>query len=333
MPAISATAPGKAILVGEHAVVYGQPAIAVPVEQVRARAIVKAAPDRAAGEIRLQAPAIELDARLEDLPENHPLAAALRGVFKELGIARPPAFDLRVTATIPAAAGLGSGAAVSVAAIRATAEFLGRRLADEQVSRLAYEVEKLYHGTPSGIDNTVIAYRRPVYFVRGSPQNLIEIISVGRMFTLAIGDTGTPGPTAITVGEVRQGWQARPEHYERLFAAAGALARRARGCLEGGDLEELGRLMNENQVILERMGVSSPDLDRLVQAARQAGALGAKLSGAGGGGNMIALVEPDQAERIVLALRGAGARQTWITTIAASPKGEENSESRIQRGA
>jgi mevalonate kinase len=318
MPAVSATAPGKAILVGEHAVVYGQPAIAVPVEQVRARAIARATPGNPAGEVRLEAPAIGLVGRLADLPEDHPLAAAVRGVLAELGIARPPAFVLRVTSTIPVAAGLGSGAAVSVAAVRAVSGFLGRPLADEQVSRLAYEVEKLYHGTPSGIDNTVIAHRRPVYFQRSSPANLVETIAVRRSLTLVIGDTGQPSPTAVSVAEVRAGWQARPEHYESLFAAIGRLVMQARRCIEAGEIQELGDLLDQNQACLQVLGVSSPELDRLVEAARQAGALGAKLSGGGKGGNMIALAGAGQAEQIATALRRAGARQTWTTTVVES---------------
>jgi mevalonate kinase len=320
MPAITATAPGKAILVGEHAVVYGQPAIAVPVEQVQARAIVRATPLRGVGEIYIRAPAIGLEARLEDLPDDQPQAAALRGVLQELGIERPPAFDLRVTSTIPVAAGLGSGAAVSVAVIRATAEFLGRRLADEQVSRLAFDVEKLHHGTPSGIDNTVITYRQPIYFMRRPSRNLIQIIPVGEPLTLVIGDTGISSPTSATVGEVRRGWQERSQHYERLFATVGTLVRRARRSIEAGKLAELGKQMNENQALLQEIGVSSPEIERLVAAARAAGAWGAKLSGGGRGGNMIALVEAGQAERVSQALRQAGAPQTWISRVPAAER-------------
>jgi mevalonate kinase len=321
MPAITATAPGKAILAGEHAVVYGQPAIAVPVEQVQARAIARAAPLRAAGDIRLNAPAIGLQARLVDLPEDQPLAAVLRSVFRELGIEHPPAFDLKISSSIPVAAGLGSGAAVSVAAVRATAEFLGQRLADERVSRLVYEVEKLHHGTPSGIDNTVITFRRPVYFVRRAPRSLVALLPVGQPLTLVIGDTGIPSPTAFSVGEVRRQWQERRQHFERLFAAIGALVRKARKAIEAGELAELGVLMNQNQSLLEEMGVSSPELQRLVTGARAAGAWGAKLSGGGRGGNMIALVEAGQAERVSQALREAGAARTWTTRVPAAREG------------
>jgi mevalonate kinase len=108
--------------------------------------------------MHIQAPAIGLDASLNDLPPEHPVAAAVNGVLSTLGATRPPACSLRITSTIPVASGLGSGAAVSVAIIRALSAFLGHPLRDEQVSALAFEVEKLHHGTPSGIDNTVITY-------------------------------------------------------------------------------------------------------------------------------------------------------------------------------
>ena len=109
MPAISATAPGKIILFGEHAVVYGRPAIAVPVQQVRARVVVTARPRGQPGEVRVLAPDIGLDARLADLSENQPLAKVIRSVLSALGISFPPACTVRVTSTIPVAAGMGSG--------------------------------------------------------------------------------------------------------------------------------------------------------------------------------------------------------------------------------
>jgi mevalonate kinase len=317
VPAFTASAPGKIILFGEHAVVYGQPAIAVPVIQVQARAVVTPEPGQAAGRVRLQAPGIGLDAGLARLPADDPLAAAVRGVFAALGVQRLPALSIRVTSTIPIAAGLGSGAAVSVAVIRALSACLGHPLDPEQVSALAFEVEKLHHGTPSGIDNTVITFARPVYFVRaGDPErrDLVETFPVPRPFSLVIGDTGVPSPTALAVGDVRWAWQAEPARYEALFAAAGRIAAAARQAIEEGRTGALGPLMDENQALLRAMRVSSPELEALIGAARAAGALGAKLSGGGRGGNMIALVEPEQAEPVARALRAAGATHT-ITTL------------------
>lgn len=312
MPATTATAPGKIILFGEHAVVYGQPAIAAPVTQVRARAVVTANPRARPGAVLIQAPNIGLEAWMEDLPQGHPLAAAVQAVLQALHLERSPACTIRITSTIPVAAGLGSGAAVSVALARAFSAFLGRPLDDETISGLAYEVEKIHHGTPSGIDNTVITYAQPVFFQRGQPMLLLHL---AQPLTLVIGDTGVASPTAAVVGDVRQAWQANPQPYNQLFERIGVIALSARQAIESGQAQALGELMRQNHRLLQEMGVSSPELDRLVEAACQAGAWGAKLSGAGRGGNMIAIADEAFASIIAEALTGAGARRVVITTI------------------
>jgi len=312
MPAFSATAPGKIILFGEHAVVYGRPAIAVPVDKVRARATVIPEPRAASGSVRIQAVDIGLDQLISELPADNPLAAAVHAVFRAVGIQRSPAFTLRISSTIPQAAGMGSGAAVSVAAIRAVAAFLGRLLTDEQVSDLAYEVEKLYHGTPSGIDNTVITHNMPIYYVRSQP---IQLLQVRQSFWLVIGDTGIKSPTSIAVGELRQAWQASPLIYEPLFDRVGEITQLARRSIENGESRDLGPLMDENHTLLQQMGVSSPELDRLCQVARQAGALGAKLSGGGRGGNMIAVAAEENAPQVAQALRAESAVRTITVRI------------------
>ena len=310
MPAISASAPGKAILFGEHAVVYGRPAIAVPVQDIQARALVMAEPRAAPGRVRIQAPRIGQDADLDALPLDDPIAMAVRLVFSTLGIARLPACTVRITSTIPIAAGLGSGAAVSVAVLRAVSSFAGHPLSAEQVSALAYEVEKRHHGTPSGIDNTVITYARPVFFVRGQP---VETFDLSAALTLVIGDTGISSPTALAVGDLRRRWQAQPDPYEAIFDAVGEIVHTARRALQDGDVAALGPLMNDNHTWLQRMGVSCPELDRLVEAARDAGASGAKLSGGGRGGNMIALATAQTAQAIAERLLAGGATRVIIS--------------------
>ena len=312
MPAYSSTAPGKIILFGEHAVVYNRPAIAVPVSEVQAQAVVMADPKAPVGRVWIQAPDIQLDSSMEDLPEDHPLVRLIQLFMLHYSINHMPACILRVTSTIPLAAGMGSGAAISVACLRAMSAFIGAPMPSEQVSALAYEIEKIYHGTPSGIDNTVVAYKKPVYFVRGLP---IEILSLVKPFTLVIGDTGVRSPTYGPVDAVRRAWMADPDRYQALFDHAGAITQTARRLIESGLPDELGSLMNENQRILVEMGVSSVELDRLILAARNAGALGAKLSGGGWGGNMIALVEPNQAEQVAAALQEYGAFRTLITRV------------------
>jgi mevalonate kinase len=312
MPAISATAPGKIILFGEHAVVYGEPAIAVPVSQVKARAIVTANPHQTAGWVQVTAPDINLDSQLNTLPPEDPIGKAVLSVFSTLGISNPPAFNLRITSTIPIAAGLGSGAAVSAAILRAVSAFLGYPFEDEQVSALSYEIDVIHHGTPSGIDNTVVTFEKPVYFIKGQP---IQMIQVPTPFTIVIADTGVPSPTSVAVSDVRTAWKEDPKTYKSMFNAIGEITRKARQTIEDGLPEKLGALMVNNHELLEKMGVSSPKLRRLVSTARESGASGAKLSGAGRGGNMIALVGPENAREVADALVNAGAKGTIITRV------------------
>jgi mevalonate kinase len=306
---VSASAPGKIILFGEHAVVYGRPGIAVPVSQVRATARVEATPPGSG--LTLLALDLERSVHLRAATMTDPLAAIAFLTLAHLEADEPDAL-LTVTSTIPIAGGLGSGAAVSTAVARGLAAFLGCDLAPAEVSRLVYEVEKLHHGTPSGIDNTVVAYEQPVYFVR---DRRMETFTPGAPFRFLIADSGLPSATGAVVAAVRAAWQAEPARYERLFDQVGSLADAARQALEAGDVRSLGPLMDRNQALLEEMGVSAPLLDRLVAAAREAGALGAKLSGAGRGGNVIALVEEATAAAVEAGLADAGARRVISTTV------------------
>jgi mevalonate kinase len=306
---IRSFAPGKVILFGEHAVVYGQPAIAVPVTQVKATATVEAAP--AGSGLTIVASDLNERFTLAKAPQNDPLAAAVQVTLTRLSEAEPDA-TLTIQSAIPIASGMGSGAAVSTALVRALAKFLGYPLKPDEVSELVYEVEKIHHGTPSGIDNTVVAYEKPIYFVREKP---IKRLTVGEPFILLIADTGKPSPTGKIVGRVRRNRDRDPAHYDALFDQIGDIADEARGAIESGAVEDLGPLMDENHELLIELGVSSSLLDDLVETARLTGALGAKLSGAGQGGNMIALVEDDFAEEVAEALSDAGASRIIQTKV------------------
>lgn len=316
----AASAPGKIILFGEHAVVYGRPALAVPVMQVQANATVQKTGEflgkNWADSVLVVAPDIGLSSplsRLQSEQTPHPLAAVIQIVLQRLGIDRAPAFSVTIRSTIPVASGMGSGAAVSVAVIRALAGLFEHPLSDEQVNQIAYEVEKLHHGTPSGIDNTVITYARPVYFVRGEP---IQTFSVARPFTLVIADTGLAAPTKESVGDVRKLWQADKSRWEAVFDKVGTIVKEAKSAIESRETARLGPLMDENHALLQEMTVSSPELDRLVLAAKTAGADGAKLCGGGRGGNMLALVlQKENAPAIAKELRRAGAKNVIITRV------------------
>ncbi len=328
------TAPGKVILFGEHAVVYGRPALAVPVTQVQAAAVVEDAP-RGVG-LTILAADLGQQVALRDAPVDQPLAAAARLTLACLGLSEPD-WRLIVHSTIPVASGMGSGAAVSAAIVRALADAaqhgahrLAARdsarspapqlegseasplLSPAEVSALVYEVEKLHHGTPSGIDNTVIATNRPVYFLRGQPP---QPLPIGQPFWLAIADTGIRSPTRITVGDVRAAWQQDPASCEALFDRIARVVEAARAAISAGEVAALGPLMDANHSLLQQIGVSCPELDALVVAARTAGALGAKLSGGGRGGNMIALVDEEAASRVARSLLAGGAVNVIVTKV------------------
>jgi mevalonate kinase len=160
-----------------------------------------------------------------------------------------------------------------------------------------------------------VAYGAPIWFVRGQPP---AVFAPAVSFTLVIADSGIHSPTKETVGEVRRAWEAHPARYEALFDAIAALVHAARRALAAGDLPTLGLLMDENQAILEQLGVSSGPLERLIAAARDAGALGAKLSGGGRGGNVTALVAEDRAGAVEAALLAAGAVRVVVTRVAAA---------------
>jgi mevalonate kinase len=305
------SAPGKLILAGEHAVVYGQPAIAIPLQALRATVAIAAAEDGAG--LTVHAPDLGAVWRLR---AQAPLSDLAERTLSFLAIPEPDA-TLTISSTIPIASGMGSGAAVGAALVRALAGLAGRELDAATVSELVYESERAFHGTPSGIDNTVVAYERPIIFQRqpaGPPA--ITPLAVGGPWHFVVADTGVASETRAVVGDLRRRWQADPGHYEGQFARVGALVGRIEAALLGDDGVALGLLLTENQARLRDLGVSSAELDGLVAAALAAGALGAKLSGGGWGGVMLALVEPGGSAAVAAALLAAGATRVWATELA-----------------
>ena len=301
--AITASAPGKIILFGEHAVVYGEPAIAAPVAQVRATATVEPADERG---VLLRLPDLQQQFLLGEANEQ-PLIAAIEIVQQHLNLAQLPDMCVTVTSEIPIASGMGSGAATAAALIRALLLYLGHTPETATINQLTYEVEKLHHGTPSGIDNTVVVYEEPVYFVKQAPSNLIERFDVGQPIHLLIADTGVRSSTKKAVADLRALYEQDREKYGGFIAECGKLAAAAKGVIERGDVAALGEMMWQNHALLCEMGVGSAELNQLVAAAKSAGALGAKLSGGGRGGNMIALVTEATIEPVKQQLLAAGA--------------------------
>lgn len=305
-------APGKILLIGEHAVVYGHPAIAIPVRGVQARAEVELS--REPG-VTLLAPDLNAEARSDAKapPRLAPFLKLTTAVMELFG-EQAQGLRIRLHSTIPIGRGMGSGAAMSVALVSGLCKALGRKLDADQVAELSLEAEREFHGTPSGVDSAVVALDEPIYFVRGKPP---QPITVGpSVFRFVIADTGIESPTADVVAAVRQAREHDRARYDACFWELGSMASVAREVIRGGAPAELGICMNHSHNLLREIGVSSPELDRLVETAVEKGAFGAKLSGAGRGGVMIALVGDDADEdRLSAELRLAGAENVYTTTL------------------
>jgi mevalonate kinase len=311
VPMAQASAPGKVILIGEHAVVYGRPAIAVPVTEVQAQATVEiGTPGQG---MVVAAPDLDQQVVVRKAPNDDPLARIVRITLEAIGSDPDPDLTVTVTSTIPIARGMGSGAAVSTAIVRALAAHCDHWFPSQAISDLVFQTELIYHGTPSGIDNTVIAFEKPVFFAIDAER---EVFWVGKPFLLAVADTGIESSTREVVGDLRRRYEAEPARYQPLFDRVGGITSSARTAIQLGRMEDLGALMDENHDLLQQLGVSCPELDRLVAAARQGGALGAKLSGAGWGGNIIALVTEESQGQVDMMLRLAGAINVITTEVA-----------------
>ena len=297
---LDTTAPAKIILFGEHAVVYGEPAIAVPITSLQASAVIQPSEDG------FKIIAHDLDAaivRYDPQLIREPLQRTLTLLQEHTGQSLPDV-EIHLRSTIPMASGLGSGAAISTALARAVTQAMNTPLSNETLNNIIFEVEKIHHGTPSGIDNTVIVYEQPIYYVRNCP---IERLKIGQPFKLIIGDTGKKALTHVAVGDVRSLMESQPEQTQKQISAIGKIAAAARAAIEHGRIHDLGHLMHENHRLLKELTVSSSELNRFVDAALAAGAIGAKMSGGGRGGNMIALVDEQHSEAVIEALRQAGA--------------------------
>lgn len=260
-----ASAPGKIILCGEHFVVHGSPAIALPLGQRRVTVTLETEP----GPWQLDAPA----------HRQH-----LAKLLVHIGL-DPDVVRLSVTSTVPLGAGLGSSAALAVALVRASG------VTDPSRTReLAHRLEQVTHGQPSGIDDAVAAWERPIWFQREQGAQPFEAMVPGQLWVAV---TTSRTSTRAAVRGVRERFTAAPAWAADLVRAASRLVEGARDALTTKAGPRLGQLLSDNHALLREIGVSTPALDELVGRAVAAGAWGAKLTGGGLGGAMIALAPPD----------------------------------------
>ncbi len=305
---------GKVILLGEHAVVYGRKAIAAPVPLAMEARVM----DGTDG-IRVLIPRWGVEQRLKPA-EAHAqgVAGILAMLIAQLELS-DRAMDIEVFPHVPRAMGLGGSAALAVSIVRALSDHFRLGLDDERVNALAFECEKAAHGTPSGVDNTVATYGRALKFHHSDGKPNFQPLTIAAPLPLVIGITGRESLTAHHVAKVRRAWQRSPQHYDRLFDEVNALVESAAIAIAQGELAELGDLMNLNHGLLNALQLSTPELEELVHVARRAGALGAKLTGGGGGGSMVAVTEVDRQEAVAEAMENAGYQALRVTLPEAHP--------------
>ncbi|MDY0829316.1 mevalonate kinase [Microbacterium sp. BG28] len=307
--AASGRASGKAILLGEHAVVYRRPALAIPLSALQVQADVR----RSSGPSLLHSDLY--DGPLAAAPARlGPTVMAATAALDAVGAA-DESIELRIASNLPAERGVGSSAAVAAAVVRAVAAAFGVVLDAAVEHELIQRAERVAHVSPSGLDAHAVSAGAPIWFEDGA----VSPVAVAAPLTFVIADTGISGRTREAVAGVRTRHDEDPQGTTDLLDELGELTRDARTHLATGDARSLGAVMDRGHTALDRLGVGDPALDALAAAARAHGAWGAKLTGGGRGGCVLVLARGDEsAAEVAGALRGAGAAATWTTTVEAT---------------
>ncbi|MEW6593108.1 MAG: mevalonate kinase, partial [Candidatus Hadarchaeota archaeon] len=272
---------GKVILFNEHFVVYQIPSIVSAIEKSTTAAVARGGGQGwSLDDRRPETPGYKQEKMVQQRD-------SIERVLKAAGVdTKNNPIKISLGGDLVAASGVGASAASCVALARALSDEFDFGFSDERVNGIAYEGEKAYHGNPSGVDNTAATYGGLLWFVRGKP---IERIPIRRPVEVVIGNTGRVANTETAVAGVKERKQKSPEKYGKIFKEAEELAFMARRALADYDLRAVGSLMDENHRQLQAIEVSSKELDFLVGLARENGAYGAKMTGGGLGGNMVAL--------------------------------------------
>jgi mevalonate kinase len=298
---------GKTILFGEHFVVYGLPAIAAGLGQKTIATVSKSKKYEL------------IDNRPETLGYKQEKFSqqeeSMKLIFAKMGIdVEKNPVKIELAGDLKAASGVGASAANCVAVARALAKQFGMKLSEEQINEIGFEGEKGYHGTPSGVDNTVSTYGGLLWYAKGPPAKFEKIKTKAKL-PIVIANTGKTSNTTEVVASVKKFKEANPAEFEKILEEYFELASEARKAIEANDLKKIGLLMNKNQELLRKITVSNEELDLIVKTAIENGAFGAKLTGTGRGGLAIAIAEDKKSqEKIAKAIQAKGF-ETIKTTI------------------
>ena len=298
------SAHGKIILIGEHSVVHHQPAIAIPFTSANAEVSI----EPAIGDVVIDS--LYYQGEMEKAPAS---LNNLKAILKEVGLFLNQTLrDIKITisSNIPSERGMGSSAAVATALVRALFEYFETELPEELIERLVDISETIAHGNPSGIDASVVRSDDAVYFIRNQKT---EHFNSSLPAYLVVADTGQEGETIRAVSDVGKLVADEQTDGRKWIEELGQLTVEAREMIEKQNVTALGKILSQAQILLKNLTVSNQDLDLLVETAMKNGALGAKLTGGGRGGCMIALVKDfNQAEKLAQKLLSANAVETWI---------------------
>ncbi|WP_100013338.1 mevalonate kinase [Lentibacillus sediminis] len=293
----------KLILIGEHAVVHGQPAIAIPFPLVGVESVVEYVP----GKVKLDSSFYH--GPLDSVPEN--LSGIANCIKETLTYLDLPMNDLliQIKSSIPHGKGLGSSASVAISIVRSLFAYTNRTCTTEELLELANVAETYAHGSPSGIDTLTITSESSVWYEKDHPADFIQL---SEDFHFVVADSGRIGDTRTSVESVATLLLSAPRRIQRKLDRIGELTHQAKHALEKAGKHFLGQMLNEAQKELEALGVSDAGLNRLIYFARQEGALGAKLTGGGNGGCIIALAQNEvHSRQLAEKLRKVGAHAVW----------------------